>query len=149
MVNFLQRLMVKFSNLTKGFMCLLKKDTPFYWDERSQESFDALKRALEMTPVLSPQDYSCDFLIYVAASQETVGMVLVQEDEELHEHAIYYLSRNLIDVELHYSHVEKLALVTIHAVQRLRNYILLRQTLVIAHINPFQFVVTRRMIGGK
>ena len=47
--------------------------------------------------MLSPPDYSRDFLIYVAASQETVGMVLVQEDEELHEYVIYYLSWNLID----------------------------------------------------
>ena len=78
-------------------MRLLKKETPFYWDERAQESFDALKQALAMTPVLSLPDYSHDFLIYVAASQETVGMVLVQEDEELHEHVIYYLSQNLID----------------------------------------------------
>ena len=39
--------------------------------------------------MLSPPDYSRDFLIYVAASMETVGMVLVQEDEELHEHVIY------------------------------------------------------------
>ena len=76
-------------------------------------------------------------------------MVLFQEDEDLHEHVIYYLSRNLIDAEIQYSHMEKLSLATIHAVQRLRNYILLRQTLVIAHINPFQFVLTRRMIGGK
>ena len=76
-------------------------------------------------------------------------MVLVQEDEELQEHVIYYLSRNLIDTEIHYSHVEKLALATVHAVQRLRHYILLRQTLVVAHVNPFQFVLTRRMIGGK
>ena len=76
-------------------------------------------------------------------------MVLVQEDKDIHEHVIYYLSRNLIDAELHYSHVEKLALATVHAVQHLRHYILLRQTLVVAHINPFQFVLTRRMIGGK
>ena len=68
---------------------------------------------------------------------ETVGMVLVQKDEELHEHVIYYLSRNLIDAEIHYSHVEKLALATVHVVQRLRHYILLRQTLVVAHVNPF------------
>ena len=61
-------------------------------------------------------DYSCDFLIYVAASMEMVGMVLVQEDEKLHEHVIYYLSRNLVDVKLRYFHVEKLALATIHAV---------------------------------
>ena len=78
-------------------------------------------------------------------SQEKVGMVLVQEDEELHEHVIYYLIQNLVDAELHYTHVENIALATIHAVQRLRHYILLRQTLVITHINPFQFVLTRRM----
>ena len=99
--------------------------------------------------MLSPLDYSHDFLIYVVASMETVGMVLVQEDEELHEHVIYYLSQNLIDAKIHYSHVEKLALATVHVVQRLRHYILLRQTLVVAHINPFQFILTRRMIGGK
>ena len=61
--------------------------------------------------MISPPDYSCDFLLYVAASIETIGMVLVQEDEELQEHVIYYLSRNLIDTEIRYSHVEKLAFV--------------------------------------
>ena len=106
-------------------MHLLKKDTPFYWDERAQESFNALKRALALAPVLSPPDYSHDFLLYVAASLEMIGIVLVEEDEELQEHVIYYLSRNLIDIEIRYSHVEKLALATVHAVQWLRHYILL------------------------
>ena len=101
--------MVNFANLTKGFMHILKKDTPFCWDEQAQESFDALTKSLASGPVLSPLDYSRDFFIYVAASMETIGMVFVQEDEELHEHVIYYLSQNLIDVEIHYSHVEKLA----------------------------------------
>ena len=31
----------------------------------------------------------------------------------------------------------------------MRHYIILCQTLVVAHVNPFQFVLTRRMIGGK
>ena len=75
-----------------------------------------MKRSLESAPVLTPPDYIRDFLIYVATSQETFGMVLVQEDEELHEHVIYYLSRNLIDVELCYTHVEKQALDTVHQV---------------------------------
>ena len=149
MTNFLRRLIVNYANLTKGFMRLLKKDTPFYWDERAQESFDALKNSLASAPVLSPPDYSCDFFIYVVASQKTVGMVLVQEDEELHEHVICYLRQNLVDAELCYTHVEKLALATVHAVQCLRHYILLFKTLFISHINPFQFFVMRRMIGGK
>ena len=76
--------------------------------------------------MISPPDYSRDFLLYVAASLEMIGMVLVQEDEELQEHVIYYLSQNLIDAEIRYSHVEKLALATVHAVQCLRHYILLR-----------------------
>ena len=106
-------------------MCLLKKDTTFCWDERARESFDVLKRALALAPVISPPDYSHYFLLYVATSMEMIGMVLVQEDEELQEHVIYYLRPNLLDAENRYSHVEKLTLATVHAVQRLRYYILL------------------------
>ena len=76
--------------------------------------------------MISPPDYSCDFLLYVAVSMETIGIFLVQEDEELQEHVIYYLSQNLSDTKIHYSYVKKLALATVHAVQWLRHYILLR-----------------------
>ena len=102
-------------------MCLLKKDTTFFWDEQAQECYDALKRALASALVLRPPDYSRALFIYVAMSMETIGMVLVQEDEELHDHVIYYLIWNLIDAEIHYSNVEKLALATVHAVQRLKH----------------------------
>jgi hypothetical protein len=68
-------------------------------------------------PLLKPPDYSRDYLLYIAASEGMIGMVLVQEDDELHEHVIYYLSRNLVGPELKYSHVEKLALAVVHAVQ--------------------------------
>ena len=81
MANFLRRFVVNFANLTKGFMRLLNKETNFCWDERAQESFDALKRALALAPMLSPLDYGHEFLIYVSASMETIGMVLVQEDD--------------------------------------------------------------------
>ena len=118
-------------------MHFLNKYNPFILDEWAQESFNALKRALASRHVLSPPDNSRDFYIYVATSQEMIGMVLVQEDEELHEHAIYYLSWNLIDVDLRYSHVENFSLATIDAVQHLRHYILIHQTFIVAHINPF------------
>ena len=64
-------------------MRLLKKDTLFIWDEWAQESFNALDKSLASAYVLSPPDYNSDFLIYVVVSKETIGMVLVQEDEEL------------------------------------------------------------------
>jgi hypothetical protein len=57
---------VNYANITKGFMCLLKKDTPFIWDERAQESFDALKKALVSAPLLKSPDYSRDYLLYIS-----------------------------------------------------------------------------------
>jgi hypothetical protein len=100
-------------------MCLLKKDTPFIWDERAQEYFYALKKYLVSTPLLKSPDYGRDYLIYFTMCKEMIGMVLVQEDDELHENVIYYLIRNLVGPELKYSHVEKLALDVVQVVQRL------------------------------
>jgi hypothetical protein len=147
--NFLRRFIVNYANITKGFMHLLKKDTPFIWDERAQESFNALKKALVLDPLLKSPDYSRDYLLYIATFEETIGMVLVQEDDELHEHVIYYLSQNLVGPELNYSHVEKLALDFVHAVQRLHHYIFLCKTTVVADVNLFQYVLTRCIIGGN
>jgi hypothetical protein len=130
-------------------MFLLKKETPFIWDERAQESFDALKKALLLAPLLKSPDYSRDYLIYIVVFEETIGMVLVQEDDELHEHVIYYLIRNLVGLELNYSHIEKLALAVIHAIQHLRHYILLCKTTVVSDVNMFQYVLTRSIKGGK
>ena len=76
-----------------------------------------MNRTLESTPLRFPLDYSRYFWLYVVVSQETVGMVLVQEDDEFHEHVIYCISWNTINVELRYTHVEKLALATTHRVQ--------------------------------
>jgi hypothetical protein len=67
--NFLRQFIVNYANITNGFMCLLKKDTPFIWDERAQESFDALKKYLVSTPLMKSPDYSRDYLLYVATSE--------------------------------------------------------------------------------
>ena len=63
-------------------MHLLKKDTPFYWDDHVDRSFEALKKALTSFPILSPLDFGKDFLLYLAASESTMGMVLVQEGND-------------------------------------------------------------------
>jgi hypothetical protein len=81
--------------------------------------------------------------------ERTIGMVLVQEDDELRDHVVYYLRQNLVGPELRYSHVEKLALDAIHMVQRLRDYILLCKTTVVFDVNPYQYILTRCIIGRK
>jgi hypothetical protein len=108
-----------------------------------------LKKSLVLTPLLKPPDYTRYYLLYIVASEDTIGVVLVQEDDKLHEHIIYYLSRTLLGPELNYTHVEKIALAMIHTVECLRHYILLCKTTVIVDANPFQYILTRHIIGGK
>jgi hypothetical protein len=134
--NFLRRFIANYAEITKGFMRLLKKDVPFHWDDAAQCSFEALKHALTTAPLLRPPNYNKDFLLYLAAAESTIGMVLVQEDDFLSEYVIYYLSRGLVGPELNYSHIEKLVLAAVHVVQRFRHYVLFRKTTVIAIVNP-------------
>jgi hypothetical protein len=91
-------------------MRLLKKGVPLYWDEATQRSFVALKHTLTSAPLVQPPNYNKYFLLYLAAAESTIGMVLVQEDDLLEEHVIYYLSRGLVGSKINYSHVEKLEL---------------------------------------
>jgi hypothetical protein len=108
-----------------------------------------LKHALTTAPLLRPPNYNKDFLLYLAAAESTIGMVLVQEDDLFSEYVIYYLSRGLIGPELNYSHIEKLALAAVHAVQRFHHYVLFRKTTIIVVVNPFQYMLTRWVIGRK
>ena len=96
-VNFLRRFIANYAEITKGFMRLLKKDVPFHWDNATQRYFDALKHALTTSPLLRPPNYNKDFLLYLAAAESTIDMVLVQEDDLFSEYVIYYLSRGLVD----------------------------------------------------
>jgi hypothetical protein len=80
-VNFLWCFVANYVEITKGFMRILKKGVPFHWDEAAQCSFEALKHALMSSPLFQPPDYNRDFLLYLAAAESTIGMVLVQEDE--------------------------------------------------------------------
>ncbi|WP_369124366.1 RNase H-like domain-containing protein, partial [Actinobacillus pleuropneumoniae] len=79
-----------------------------------------------------PPDYHRDYFLYLATAPRAIAMVLVQYDDEGSEHVIYYLSRNLLNTETRYAHVEKLALVVVQAVQCFWNYILLCTTIVIS-----------------
>lgn len=130
-------------------MRLLKKYTPFVSDKQAQQSFDKLKNTLTNTPLMSPPNYNKDFMLYLATLDTTIGMVLVQTDDQLNEHVIYYISKGLIGAELCYAHVEKLALIVVLIVQYLQHYILIWTTTIVSNTNPMQYILSRRTLGGR
>ena len=93
-------------------------------------------------PLLCPPDYHRDFTLYLAAAFSTIAMVLVQDDDDGNEHVVYYLLQNLLDTEMSYAHVEKLALAAVHAVQRFCHYILLRTITVVSECNPMTYILS-------
>lgn len=96
---------------------MLKKRIPFIWDEISPQSFDALKQTLINSPLLHPLAYRHDYFLCLAAADNTIAMVLVQDDDDGNEHVVYYLIRNLMDIETRYAHVQKHSLAAVHVVQ--------------------------------
>ena len=125
--------MYNFIEKTHGYMRLLNKNTPLFWDDQAQRAFDNIKHALIHSPMIHPLDYSKDFLLYIATSATTISMVLVQENPDGQEHVIYNASKNLMDSETRYSCVEKLALAMVITVQKFCHYILLHTTTVLAN----------------
>ena len=135
--------MCNFVEKMHDYMRLLKKNTPFFWDDQVQRAFDNIKHALTHSPMIHPSDYSKDLLLYIAASATTIAMVLSQYNLHGQEHMIYYTSKNLLDFETRYSHVENLSLAMVIVVQKFCHYILLHTTAILVDQNPMYYIVTR------
>ena len=63
------------------FLCLVRTNIHFVWDEQVQAAFDALKQALTSAPRLSPPNFTKEFILYVSAYENAIIGVLVQEDD--------------------------------------------------------------------
>ena len=73
-------------------------------------------------PVLQPPKPGKPLILYLAIKKDTIRAMLAQEGEERAEHAVYYLSKKLLQYEANYSLVEKICLAVIWATKKLRHY---------------------------
>jgi hypothetical protein len=79
--NILCRFFPNYAEITHGFTRLLKKDSEFVWDTMANNAFEALNLSLMRAPLLFPPNYSHGYFLYLASSDYTIGMVLIQEDD--------------------------------------------------------------------
>ncbi|KAM5562428.1 hypothetical protein ABKV19_017579, partial [Rosa sericea] len=71
----------------------------FVWEPKHQEAFDRIKAYLASPPVLVPPRPGFPLKLYISAAEASIGSLLVQDDEDGVEHAVFYLSRTLTDCE--------------------------------------------------
>ncbi|CAI7889274.1 unnamed protein product [Closterium sp. NIES-53] len=108
---------------------LLKKNTPFKWEDVHQQAMEQLKTALTSAPVLILPDPEKDYVIEADASDQAVGAVLMQ-DQGKRLQPIAYLSKKLHGAELNYPIHDKEALAIITAFKTWRCYLEGRKTTV-------------------
>ncbi|KAI5316192.1 hypothetical protein L3X38_045368 [Prunus dulcis] len=111
-INFLRRFISNSAGKIQPFSSLLKlkQEQTFKWEEQHQQAFQEIKHYLSNPPVLSPPKRGRPFKLYVSASEVSIGSLLVQDNKEGKEQAVYYLSRTLTEVERRYSAIERLCL---------------------------------------
>lgn len=96
---FVKNLAKRAAPLTK----FLLKNIPFTWGEAEENAFKDLKDALCSSPVLVFPNFKSLFLLTTDASQQGLGFVLEQEDENGVRHVVAYDSRAISDTESRYS----------------------------------------------
>ena len=79
-----------------------RKHKPVEWDERCQESFEALKKLCSECPVLAYADYKKPFVLHTDTSTTRLGAVLYQKQDDGKERVIAYASRTLNYAERNY-----------------------------------------------
>ncbi|KAI4340696.1 hypothetical protein MLD38_025506 [Melastoma candidum] len=100
-------------------------------------------------PVLIPPQPGKPFILYVAATETTIGAMLAQVDENGRERAVYYLSRQLTPVEDRYAPKEKLCLSIFYAVMKLRHYIGRSEAYVVSKSPIIKYFFESPLLNGQ
>ena len=118
LAGYYRRFIKRFSTLASPMTRLLKKDTPFVWNEKYEKSFQELKKKLMTAPVLSLPEESKPYAFYTDASKKGLGAVWMQERK-----VIAYASWKLKPHEVNYpTHDLELAAI-VFALKKWRHYL--------------------------
>jgi len=86
---------------------ILNKYSDVKWYLESRYSFDQINKSLGETPVLVSPNYSKNFLIFSFSFENTIAIVLLQNNDENYEQPISFFSNSLRNSELKYNILQK------------------------------------------
>jgi hypothetical protein len=99
--------------------------------------------------VLIPSRKGKPLKLYISATQESIGSLLAQDNEDGHEQAVFYLSRIMNPTECRYSIVEKLCLALYFFALKLRHYMLAYVVFIIAQTNVIKYMLSKPILSGR
>ena len=100
--NFYQWFIKGYSDVAHALTELMKKTTPFQWGEETEGSFQRLKQAFQITPLLAQFNPEGPIFMEMNASDYTVRGILSQWGPDMHRHSVAFFSRKLQPAERNY-----------------------------------------------
>lgn len=121
LASWYRRFVDNFARVAESLIRLTKKKVRWSWGPEQRDAFEALKRALTSTPILTCPDFSLPFIVQTDAKYG-FGAVLTQESTE-GERVIAYASRSTNKAEQNYSATELECLAVVWGVRHFRGYL--------------------------
>jgi len=123
---------------------LLRKDTPYQWNDDCQRAFIQMKTCLTTTPVLTIANMTQPLEVTTDASDCTIGAVLTQNKKP-----VAYESRKMNEHEINYAIHEKEALAIVHALRTWRVYLEGQKFIVYTDHHSLQFLESQKNITRR
>ena len=109
--SFYRQYIKGFSGITKPMYELTQmengKYVSFVWNEKRQKAFEEIKKRMMMAPIVAYPNFEKPFILYTDASEEGIGAVLHQKDDQGKERIIACASRVLNQYEKNYPITKK------------------------------------------
>ena len=123
MANYYSQFVQGFAAIARPLYRLTKKDTPFHWTDKCEDSFQALREALVSAPVLRRPDSARPYVLQTDWSPVAVGAVLAQIGTDNEEHPVAFASRVLRGPELRYAPMEGECFAVVYFIEHFRPYL--------------------------
>ena len=149
LINFSLRFVPNLAVVTASLSHLLAKSTDFIWSNACQESFMKLKTLVQQVSTLAHPDFSRPFKLQTDASNQGLGAVLLQENQDKQWQPIAYISRSLTKSEQNYSTTEKELLAIVWAFQKFHPYLHGSNTEVETDHQPLVLLIHKQHPPGR
>jgi len=150
MAGYYRRFIMNYSEKTKSFTLLTRKNVPFLWTEQHENDFQKLRTELSSPNlVLQFPDFSKEFFLNTDASDYAIGSVLSQVNKDGNQQPIAYASRTLNKAEINYSTIEKELLAIVWSVKHFRPYLYGRSFTILSDHKPLQWLFNVNDPGSR
>lgn len=124
MLNQQAKFIPNLAEITAPLRSLLRKDTTWTWDSQQEKAFQQAKTLIISPAVLAHYSLRRNTIIAADASNEGIGAVLYQTQDNGSRRPVCFISRSLTNAEKNYATIEKEALAVTWACERLTDYVL-------------------------